>query len=148
VESAAGTVDGLGLLDADIEFAADKVLLRHEVPLRGYEIHNGRLARSTEDDWRDSGTSLGIRRDAVYGTHRHGLLDNDHLRRQWLADAAVAAGRDGFVIADNVDVGARRDAQLDLMADLLTSHLDVDAVTSLLEHGPPKLPTIATRLVP
>ena len=73
----------------------------------------------------------------MYGTHWHGLLDNDDFRRRWLTDAAAAAGRHGFVVADDVDVSARRDAQLDLMADLLTAHLDVDAVIGLLEAGPP-----------
>ena len=52
------------------------------------------------------------------------------------------------MVADDVDVGARRDAQLDLMADLITSHVDVDAVIDLLQHGPPELPSIATRLTP
>ncbi|MGO4442816.1 cobyric acid synthase [Mycobacterium sp. 2YAF39] len=145
VESRAGRVDGLAMLDADIEFAPDKTLRHHEAPMRGYEIHHGRVSRGTEDDW----LGVGIRRGAVYGTHWHGLLDNDDVRRQWLAAAAAAAGRNGFVVADDVDVRARRDAQLDLMADLITSHVDVDAVIALLEHGPsPKLPSIATRLTP
>jgi adenosylcobyric acid synthase len=91
---------------------------------------------------------VGIRRGAVYGTHGHGLLDNDDVRRQWLTDAAAAAGRSGFVVADDVDVRARRDAQLDVMADLITSHVDVDAVIALLEQGPPELPSIATKLTP
>ena len=73
VESGAGGVDGLGLLDADIVFARDKTLRRHEAPLRGYEIHHGLLSRSTDDDW----LGVGIRRGAVCGTHWHGLLDND-----------------------------------------------------------------------
>ena len=81
--------------------------------LHGYEIHHGQVARRAEDDW----LGIGIRRGHVYGTHWHGLLDNDSLRRQWLADAAAAAAGDGFVVADDVDVAARRDAQLDLMAD-------------------------------
>jgi adenosylcobyric acid synthase len=34
------------------------------------------------------------------------------------------------------------------MADLITSHVDVDAVLALLEHGPAELPTIVTRLTP
>ena len=89
---------------------------------------------------------MGIRRANVYGTHWHGLFDNDELRRQWLADAAVAVGRSGFVVADDVDVAGRRDAQLDLMAELLTAHLDIDAVVGLLEHGPPKRPLLATTL--
>ena len=77
---------------------------------------------------------VGLRRGAVFGTHWHGLLDNDDVRRQWLTEAAAAAGRRGFVVADDVDVTARRDAQLDLMADLLAAHLDVDAVMELLER--------------
>jgi adenosylcobyric acid synthase len=138
VESKAGSVDGLGLLDADIVFAPDKTLRRHDGPLHGYEIHHGQLERHTEDDWFD----VGIRRAHVYGTHWHGLLDNNDFRRQWLA----VVGKPGFVVADDVDVSARRDGQLDLMADLLTAHLDVDAVMALLENGPPQRPSIVTRL--
>jgi adenosylcobyric acid synthase len=142
VESGAGVVAGLGVLDADIAFAPDKTLRHWDTPLHGYEIHHGRLTRCGDDDW----LGVGIRRGAVYGTHWHGLLDNDDVRRQWLTEAAVAAGRPGFVVADDVDVAARRDAQLDLMADLLTAHLDVDAVMGLLEHGAPKRPIVATAL--
>jgi adenosylcobyric acid synthase len=146
VESKAGVVEGLGVLDADIAFALEKTLRHRETPLHGYEIHHGQVARSGEDDWLGSGIPVGIRRGNVYGTHWHGLLDNDELRRRWLVDAAAAAGRSGFVVADDVDVAGRRDAQLDLMADLLTAHLDIDAVVGLLEHGPPKRPRLAAAL--
>jgi adenosylcobyric acid synthase len=142
VESGAGGVDGLGLLDADIVFAADKTLHRHEAPLHGYEIHHGQVSRSVDDEW----LGVGLRRAAIYGTHWHGLFDNDAVRRSWLADAAAAAGRFGFVVADDVDVSARRDSQLDLMADLLAAHTDVDAILGLLEAGPPRRPTIVTSL--
>ena len=146
VESKAGLVEAIGLLDADIAFAPDKTLRRWDTPLHGYEIHHGQVERRTEDDWLGCGIPLGIRRGRVYGTHWHGLLDNDALRRQWLADAAAAVGRSGFVVADDVDVAARRDAQLDLMADLLTAHLDIDAVIAVLENGPPQRPAIVTGL--
>ena len=73
-----------------------------------------------------------------------GCSTTTHFRRQWLTDAAAAVGRAGFVVADDVDVAARRDAQLDLMADLLTAHLDIDAVIAVLENGPPQRPTIVT----
>jgi adenosylcobyric acid synthase len=146
VESGEGRTEGLGLLDADIVFAADKTLELWDGSgrnsLRGYEIHHGQLARSAEADW----LGVGIRRDAVFGTHWHGLLDNDDVRRQWLSEAAQAAARRGFVVADDVDVTARRDAQLDLMADLLAAHLDVDAVMELLERGAPRRPTVTSGL--
>jgi adenosylcobyric acid synthase len=144
VESRAGVTDGLGLLDADIVFHPDKTLAHWDTPLHGYEIHHGRVTRSAEDDW----LGVGIRRGAVFGTHWHGLLDNDGVRRDWLADAAQAAGRAGFVVADDVDVIAARDRQLDVMADLLETHLDVDAVSRLLSEGPPRRPTITSALAP
>ena len=134
VESKAGIVEGLGLLDADIAFAPDKTLRHWDSPLHGYEIHHGQLERHTEDDW----LGVGIRRGHVYGTHWHGLLDNNDFRRQWLAEIA----KPGFAVADHVDVAARRDAQLDLMADLLGAHIDMDAVLALLENGPPQRPTV------
>jgi adenosylcobyric acid synthase len=144
VESGERNVGGLDLLDADIVFEPAKTLKLWDghghSPLRGYEIHHGRVARHADASWLD----VGLRRGAVYGTHWHGLLDNDDVRRRWLTDAAAAAGRHGFVVADDVDVTARRDAQLDVMADLLTAHLDVAAVMDLLEHGAPARPVITS----
>jgi adenosylcobyric acid synthase len=144
VESASGSVSvqGLGLLDADIEFAPEKTLRHCEKPLWGYEIHHGQVIRSEAEDW----LGVGLRRGAVFGTHWHGLLDNDGLRRAWLTEVAEGAGRAGFVVAPDIDVRGRRDAQLDLMADLLAAHLDVDAVMDLLQHGPPARPTMSTAL--
>ena len=142
VESGAGPVDGLGLLDAEIVFAAEKTLVRHTGAVSGYEIHHGVLVAADEQDW----LGVGIRRGAVFGTHWHGLLDNNAIRRDWLTGAAAAAGRDGFVVADDTDVPGRRDAQLDLMADLLTAHLDAAAVLDLLTTGAPPRRTITTGL--
>ncbi|TQK31591.1 cobyric acid synthase [Arthrobacter sp. SLBN-53] len=137
VESKAGTVAGLGLLAADIVFAQQKTLRHWESPLTGYEIHHGQVVGGAEADW----LGVGIRRDQVYGTHWHGLLDNDELRRAWLAEVAEAAGRTGFVVATDVSVPARRDAQLDAMADALQTHVDIDALLALLS-GAPQRPVI------
>ncbi|HET7074042.1 MAG TPA: cobyric acid synthase [Mycobacterium sp.] len=148
VESGAGEVVGLGLLDADIVFDRAKVLRRWQQPLTGYEIHHGRLARCAQEAWfAVDSEPQGIVRDAVFGTHWHGLLDNDDFRRAWLTRVADAAGRSGFVIAET-NVAARRDAQLDLIADLLAAHLDVDAVLGLLDGPPPRRPHIASQLRP
>ncbi len=149
VESGVGEVAGLGLLDADIAFDQAKTLHRWQQPLTGYEIHHGRLSRCTEVSWFDVNCEpRGIMRGAVFGTHWHGLLDNDDFRRAWLTRVADAAGRSGFVVSDDTDVAARRDAQLDLIAELLASHLDVDAVLGLLDGPPPRRPQIASALRP
>jgi adenosylcobyric acid synthase len=156
VESGIGEVAGLGLLDADIAFGEAKVLRRWPQPLTGYEIHHGRLSRCAEAVWFDPNTGpdtapdsepQGIMRGAVFGTHWHGLLDNDDFRRTWLTRVADAAGRSGFVVADT-EVAARRDAQLDLIAELLASHLDVEAVLGLLDGPPPRRPVVASELRP
>lgn len=150
VESRAGRVDGLGLLDADIEFVPDKTVCHHDAPLAGYEIRHGVLTRSGEAQWvvarAGEDAPVGIRRGAVHGTHWHGLLDNNGVRRRWLAESAAAAGRSGFVIAADTDVPGRRDAQLDLMADLLDRHCDTDAVFGLLGGTPPPRPTVTVGL--
>ena len=149
VESGAGEVAGLGLLDADITFDQAKTLRRWQQPLTGYEIHHGRLSRCTEAGWFDVNSEpQGIVRDAVFGTHWHGLLDNDDFRRAWLTGVADAAGRSGFVVADDTNVAARRDDQLDLIAGLLASHLDVGAVLGLLDGPPPRRPHVASELRP
>ncbi len=151
VESGAGGVSGLGLLDADIAFAAEKVLrrwdpARPETDLRGYEIHHGRVTRCTERTWFEAGgAAQGWVRGPVFGTHWHGLLDNDRFRRDWLTTVAAMAGRPGFRTAD-VSVPDRRDAQLDLMADLLADHLDLAAVLGLLDGPAPRVPVITAAL--
>lgn len=147
VESRSDRVDGMGLLDADIVFASEKVLRRWQGSLGGYEIHYGRVARCSEAAWfKGAKSAQGYRRGQVFGTHWHGLFDNDDFRRHWLTGVAVAAGRDGFVVADGVDAAARRERQLDVIADMLDAHLDIDAVTGLLDGGPPSRPTLVATL--
>ncbi|WP_156688536.1 cobyric acid synthase [Mycobacterium sp. Marseille-P9652] len=147
VESRERDVPGLGLLDADIAFRAPKTLRRWSSPLAGYEIHHGAVTRCDEEPWfAVGGEPQGVERGAVFGTHWHGLLDNDEFRRAWLARVAEAAGRTGFVAAPDTDVAARRDAQLDTIADLLAAHLDVDAVLGLLDGPPPERPGISVGL--
>ncbi|HTX97034.1 MAG TPA: cobyric acid synthase [Mycobacterium sp.] len=154
VESGAGQVAGLGLLDADIAFHDAKTLRRWQRRtdgcLAGYEIRHGRMSRCAEETWfgtDDEGRPHGVRRGAIFGTHGHGLLDNDEFRRDWLTDVAAAAGRSGFLVAET-DVAARRDAQLDLIADLLAAHVDLDAVLALLDGPPPRGPHVVSRLRP
>lgn len=119
VESAAATrADGLGVFDADVEFAEPKVLARHADG--SYEVHNGRITRTTERPWPHG---EGAVRGAVAGTHRHGLMENDALRRRYLRMVADAAGLDDFTVAPDTDFRAERLRQLDLVADAVEEHL-------------------------
>ncbi|MBF6456921.1 cobyric acid synthase [Nocardia cyriacigeorgica] len=213
VESGAGTVDGLGLLDLEVEFGAPKVVRRvvgvgaaaPGIALHGYEIHHGRVRRTGERHWlrltpderrepagtspeyddhplpghrndpvpRESaalgagttaagsgpdgepgrndaltpGVPEGSVRGTVWGTHVHGLMESDEFRRAWLAEIAAQAGRTGFRVASGTSVAAVRLAQLDLLADLVEQHLDLDALDRLLVGGAPRdLPAVtATR---
>jgi adenosylcobyric acid synthase len=145
VESGVGTVEGLGLLDLDIEFAAEKVLVQvsgrsvafGSDPVRGYEIHHGRVARNDDDALLTTagGVGEGSVRGGVVGTHWHGLLESDDFRRSFLAWVAVKAGRAGFEVASDTSVAALREQQLDLLADLVDSNIDIDAVLDLIENG-------------
>ncbi|AHH20308.1 cobyric acid synthase [Nocardia nova SH22a] len=150
VESAAGAVDGLGLLDLEIEFAEPKVLRRTTgrgasaevagIPLSGYEIHHGRVRRNGDPAWAelDGGAPEGSVRGSVRGTHLHGLLESDDFRRAWLREAAVQAGRTGFRAAPATSVEEVRGAQLDLLADLIESHLDIGELERLIVAGAPR----------
>ena len=145
VESGVGVVEGLGLLDLDIEFADEKVLAQvngfsvefGSDAVAGYEIHHGRVARNGDRPLSSSasGADEGSVRGSVVGTHWHGLLESDGFRRHVLSWVAEASGRTGFVVAPATSVRALREQQLDLLADLVEDNLDVDAILDLIENG-------------
>jgi adenosylcobyric acid synthase len=162
VESGRGEVDGLGLLDLDIEFVKKKTLklgaqpdtvgghaqssfdprftgLAFGEPVAGYEIHHGQVIRQAEPGLitLPDGSTEGVHTDRVIGTHWHGLLDNDAFRRKLLVWAAETAGRTGFTVAPDTRVADARGAQLDLLADLVSEYLDTDALSRLIEQGAP-----------
>ena len=143
VESGAGTVAGLRLLPATVEFAVDKTLGRpagsaYGAPVTAYEIHHGVV---TVDDGAEPFPG-GCRTGSVWGTSWHGVLENDDFRRAFLADVAERAGRD-FVPAPGVSFAALRAERLDALGELVGRHLDTDALCRLLESGPPKgLPSL------
>jgi adenosylcobyric acid synthase len=78
----------------------------------------------------------------VWGTSWHGTMENDSFRRAFLTEVAALAGRD-FGPAPGTDFAALREARLDVLGDLVTAHLDTDALLSLITGGPPRgLPVI------
>jgi len=140
VEASGGAdVAGLGLLDLEVVFDIDKHLgnpsgVALGQPVRGYEIHHGRVARCGDPPLIDA---AGSDRGGVLGTHWHGLLENDDFRRVLLVRVAEQAGRAGFVPAPDTDFAAERTAQLDVLGDLVEQHLDLTALRYLIDHGAP-----------
>ncbi|MEV4317269.1 cobyric acid synthase [Actinocrispum sp. NPDC049592] len=144
VESGVGAVAGLGLVDVDVEFGVQKVLARPDgvafgAVATGYEIHHGRVVRRGDLDGLvrlADGSVEGALVGGVAGTHWHGLLENDEVRRGFLRWAAGWAGRD-FVVAEGTEFAAVREGQLDLLADLVETHLDTGGLRRLLAEGAP-----------
>jgi adenosylcobyric acid synthase len=138
IEGPVAEVEGLGLLDVETTFGAEKVLRLPQgdglgVPASGYEIHHGRISRG------DAVEEFlgGARHGRVFGTMWHGSLEGDALRAAFLHETL------GLVPSGTCFVAAR-ERRLDILGDLVEEHLDVDALLDLARHGcPPALPFLA-----
>ncbi len=97
VESDMGAVAGLGLLDVETTFIAEKSTQQTQVQaiggagwlhdlaghtLHGYEIHIGQT--TVQNAWLASGSSATSTNGRVWGCYLHGLFENDVLRWAWL----------------------------------------------------------------
>lgn len=139
IESRAGAVAGLGLLDVSTVFDRDKVLAQCRgeafgAGVCGYQIHHGRVrpdphGRSEPWLWLD-GQADGYRRGQVMGTSMHGLFDSDGFRHAFLAHVAGLRGA-GFR-ADPTPFRERREAELDRLADCLQDHVSIDRLLDLM----------------
>ena len=131
VEGPVTEVDGLGLLDVDTNFVADKTLRLPQgewsgTPASGYEIHHGRVtAHSAAEEFLG-----GVRAGAVFGTMWHGALEGDALRARFLSETLGIA-------ASGVSFPEARETRIDLLGDLVEQHLDVDALLDLAHRGAP-----------
>ena len=153
VESDRGRVAGLGWLDVATFFGTSKVTRQRRgralgQRVTGYQIHHGRVTRGTgarpwvhlddaygteaEGAVDPSGTQVG---GPVMGTTLHGLFEEDGFRAAFLADVARRRGKD--LPASGVSFATAREAQIDRLADLVESHLDLAAVEALVKEGAP-----------
>ncbi|WP_161927665.1 cobyric acid synthase [Gordonia crocea] len=151
VESGSGVVAGLGILDQTIRFAPEKTVRRSAGRVwgeaaGGYEIHHGVVAETAEPPWLivDGGGGEGVERGALWGTHWHGLLENDGVRRELLTRVAAARGRD--FRHGGASFAAVRAEQFDVIADLLDAHLDRAAFTAVIEGRDEDPPVITHAL--
>ncbi|MEB3069899.1 cobyric acid synthase [[Mycobacterium] vasticus] len=129
IEGPPGEVAGLGLLDVETCFGADKVL---RVSDGGYEIHHGRITAGDGAQGYPGGARSGL----VFGTMRHGSLEGDALRGAFLAETLGLE-------ASGVSFPAAREHRMDLLADLIEEHVDVAALAELARGGAPNVPFLA-----
>lgn len=148
-----GSMEGMGLLDAETEFQAVKTRtratgrwadapawlgdsLRSGCPVSGYEIHMGltqNLGGCSECIRLEDGRSGGLadRGGNVWGSYLHGLFDTPGL-----AEALVRslAAEKGLEAPRGIEDGAAyRQEQYDRLAGLLRRSLDLEAVYRILE---------------
>ena len=134
IEGRPGSVDGLGLIDCETTLEAEKQLrnvsgtlnakVSHggtaPVPMRGYEIHMGvtrGAALATPAVKFDDGRTDGVLTDDIIGTYCHGLFDHPEALTTLLAWAGASD-------ITAVDLAARREADLDRLADAVEASLD------------------------
>ncbi|WP_373502012.1 cobyric acid synthase [Aestuariivirga sp.] len=136
LEGAAGSVEGLGLLNVDTTLLPDKTLTRISgthiatgTHLDGYEIHLGKTAGP---DCARPFAVIGGSPDGamsasgqVMGTYLHGCFGSDAFRAAYLASLGAAASSLRF--DDLIE------RTLDGLAAHLESHIDLDLLLSLAE---------------
>jgi adenosylcobyric acid synthase len=143
VESGSGRVEGLGVLRVRTGFEGEKLTRpRHGRALgedvTGYEIHHGRSIATgaaepfavLDDDFGNEREGACAERGRICGTNLHGLFESDGFRRAFLS--SVAGRRHKAWEPGDVSFADARETQIDRLADLVTEHLDVEAILGLI----------------
>lgn len=141
IEGAAGTSPGLGLLDVESTLGPTKQLRRvagtlawGNAVVEGYEIHAGvsHGAGLQRPATVLGGSPDGARNadECVVGTYVHGLFDHPEALQALLR----WAGWQGDVAPP--DLAARRERDLERLADAVEQYLDTDRILALLELTP------------
>lgn len=149
-----GQIRGMGLLDTQTVFEAEKARTRVEgsiletdgifgslagTKLTGYEIHMGRTTlgegvkpfTAIEDTITGQKKQEGAWRGNVYGTYVHGVFDSERVASGVVGALARKKGiSDEMAIA--VDFASFKETQYDLLADGLRAHLDMEAIYKIL----------------
>ena len=138
LEGAAGSTPGLAVLDVETTLESEKQLrnvsghlsLPGQPAMTGYEIHLGitrgdGLARAAVQ--LDGGASDGAisADDQVFATYCHGVFDHPEALTALMAWAGLAE-------TEQVDFAARREADLDRLADSVEAALDWEKLKALL----------------
>jgi len=154
VESERESIEGLGLLEVETIFLADKTTHQaraqvmassglwsdlHGQEIRGYEIHMGRtlggdtLARIVQrGDVACEESDGAVSADGkVFGTYLHGLFDNTNFRRAWLHSIGTRTSADERG-EEKIEISAIREREYDRLAETVRASLDMEHVKRLV----------------
>ncbi len=152
-----GTIRGMGLLDTETVFEAEKARTRVDgkilqpegvleglsgTRITGYEIHMGRtvLHEGAQPFTQIENSITGERKmegacgKNVYGSYVHGIFDNEAIA-SGIVHALAAAKGITEEMGMAVDFAAFKETQYDLLAAGLREHLDMEAIYRILEEG-------------
>ncbi|MCL5779476.1 MAG: cobyric acid synthase [Firmicutes bacterium] len=160
-EAGLGNLPGLGLLDIETTFLAEKQTHRCSATISctalgwcdaanreitGYEIHTGQVEMGKEAEpllyiTRRSGAFTRLADGAVanqgqiFGTHLHGLFDNTGLLLDWINHLRKRKGL-SLLAAEQLPV--HRDEKYDRLADVVRRHLDMRQLYEIMGLGEAK----------
>ena len=152
-----GTIRGMGLLDTETIFEAEKARTRVKgsfqnlkgifAPLsghsfEGYEIHMGRTtlhsgmcpAAWMEDQVTGEKKEDGCCGENVCGTYVHGVFDREEIATELIRALAKTKGIEEGV-GTAMDFAAFKETQYDLLAKGLREHLDMERIYEILWKG-------------
>lgn len=160
VESGHREVDGLGLLNIETTFEAEKMTSQVEAEIRkegwtgragcnnngsfapgeslhGYEIHMGRstgeIGLFNIKRLSRPGDSRGLdgsRNGNCWGTYLHGIFENNSFRRSILNQIRKKKGLEP--LGTFVDYGRDQDRAIDRLADLVRTNIDMQLIKRIL----------------
>lgn len=139
IEGDPGSESGLGWLSIQTTLACEKQLLNQQgecfigddaVPVQGYEIHCGvtegeALLRPFAQLGNGQADGAIAEDGQIAGTYLHGVFDNP-------AACTAILGWAGLSQVTHFDYEARREQEINRLADVLEAHLDMPAIFKLL----------------
>jgi len=149
VESQTVETEGLGLLDVETTFTAEKNLCQAEaahiasgLKVRGYEIHMGTTRRGANvspafevihrrsgGEWQDHEGAVS-QEGNVWGTYLHGVFDDDRFRRHFIESIRQ---RKGLKPLGDIQCHYDTDVEYDKLASVLRKSLDFQSIYRLLD---------------
>jgi adenosylcobyric acid synthase len=134
---------GLGLLDYETTLQPQKTLTTNQgtllisdnpVQVKGYEIHTGQTVYSAQHQpaiqFNENGDGMISDDKQIFTTYLHGLFDEPKALTEILLWAGLKA-------QNNFDIHTLKQQQLDRLADMLETHLDMNQVLQILNGSKP-----------